>query len=86
MKKTLYDTLKETYESQGLKIDEDSWTEVVGYKKPTQEYWFDVWIPVKGSKRITLHYFFKDNKNVLDSFMMYSSDLVIEETNIEKIY
>ena len=86
MKKTLYDTLKETYEKQGFIIEEDSWIESVGYKKPTKEYWFDVQIPVKGSKRITIHYFFKDNKNVLDSFNMYTSDLVLEEINIEKIF
>ena len=86
MKKTLYDTLKETYETQGLKIEEGSWREPVGYKKPTMEYWFDVWIPVRDSGRITLHYFFKDNKNVLDSFNIYTSDLVIHEDNIEKIF
>lgn len=86
MKKTLYDTLKETYAKQGFIIEEDSWTEVVGYKKPTEEYWFDVKVPVKGNKRITLHYFFKDNKNVLNKFNMYASELVLEEINIEKIF
>ena len=86
MKKTLYDTLKETYEKQGFIIEEDSWIESVGYKKPTQEYWFDVQISIRGNKRITLHYFFIDNKNVLDSFNMYTSDLVLEDIYIEKIF
>lgn len=86
MKKTLYDTLKETYKEQGLKVEEGSWMEPVGYKKPTMEYWIDVWVPLKDDKRMTLHYFFKNNKNVVESFDIFTSETFIEERNITKIH
>ena len=83
-KETLYDQLVKSFREDGLTIEENSWTEFVGYKKPTKEYWFDVVVD-NFPKRYTTHYWFKGDKNKLLEVEFYECDLKIEEENFKKL-
>jgi len=83
MKLTLYSKLAEQFREMGFVVEQNDWTESVGYKKPTQEYWLDV-IQDKGSKRVRVHYWFGSNLNKIEGFQIFTSELVIEEQNIQR--
>lgn len=81
----LYDKLIAQFKELGFTVEEGSWIEPVGYKVPTIEYFFDV---VKNNMnprssigtKISVHYYFKNNKNKLHSFQIYHSEIKLVET------
>lgn len=81
MKKTIYDVLLENFIKNGMEVEEGSWVETVGYKKPTTEYWFDV-ILRYDDKKFSLHYYFKNNKNNIHYFKMYETIIEMVEREV----
>jgi len=83
MKLTLYSKLAEQFREMGFVVEQNDWTEPVGYKKPTKEYWLDV-IQDKGNQRIRMHYWFANNLNKIEDFQIFTSELVVEEQNTKR--
>ena len=81
MKKTIYDVLLQNFIQNGMEVEEGSWVETVGYKKPTTEYWFDV-ILRDDDKKLLLHYYFKNNKNNIHYFKMYETIIEMVEREV----
>ena len=84
---TLYDTMLKSFIDLGFEVEEGSWEEETGYDKPTQEYWFDITLlfDLFNKKKITGHYFFGADKNILTDHSVWTMDITIEETNSVKI-
>lgn len=81
--KTLYQQMVESFRNSGHDVNEQSWTERVGYDVPTEEYWFDVnFLPnvmKEGAIGYTSHFWFKDNLNEICSHSIYKNIYKIEE-------
>lgn len=82
---TLYSRLIQNFEEKGYVVETGFWTEPVGYKKPTKEYWFDITMSDDGKKRRKLHYWFKNNLNKIDKIELWECDLTTQEDNHTQI-
>jgi len=86
-KKTLYDQLLENFKELGYEIEEGSWTESVGYKNPTLEFWFDIVVSEEHSKyKQVLHYWFGSNKNKIKSIECWKTSYKIVVKDEIKIF
>ena len=82
---TLYDKLKVDLTKAGYKVAEGTWVEKVGYKKPTSEYWLDVTLKDEDNTELAMHYWFKNNKDVLLKVEVWISDYERVEKRARKI-
>ena len=86
-KKTLYDRLLENFKEMGYEVEEGGWTEAVGYKKPTPEFWFDVTVSEEKYKyKQVLHYWFGSNKNKILSVDCWRVELKVVEGDTIKLF
>ena len=85
MKTKLYDKLAANLEKAGYKVTKDSWTETVGYAKPTREYWVDVILKEEGNTRYMMHYWFKDNKDQILKLEFWKCKIKVEDYDYEQI-
>lgn len=85
-KTTLYDKLLQNFKDLGHTVVEDSWTETIGYKKPTEEFWFDVVVEDNSKERLSLHYYFKNNLNKIDHVQLFKVEYKIVESAPVKVF
>lgn len=82
---TLYDKLAANLEKAGYKVTKDSWTESVGHKKPTKEYWIDVILKEEDDVRYTSHYWFGSDRNQIKELQFWKCKIRIEEDHHERL-
>lgn len=81
----LIDRLEKALESANIPFERHSWTETVGYKKPTKEGCIDIELPTNGLNTITVHLFFKDGEKVLADVEVFENERAVRQIAINKL-
>jgi len=81
----LIDRLAEALKKANIPFERDSWTEYVGYDKPTKEGWIDIELPTEGLNTITVHLFFKDSERVLTDIEVFENKKEVTHTGTKKL-
>lgn len=74
-KVTLYKALIRKFKESGHRVNKGSWTETVGYSVPTKEYWFDVVLKKTKKVEITMHFYFRADKNSTPEIQMWTTTI-----------
>lgn len=72
-KVSLYKSLAKKYKDMGYKVNKGHWIESVGYDTPTKEYWFDITLKQTKKVEVTMHFYFKADKNSTPEVQMWET-------------
>jgi hypothetical protein len=81
----LIDALAEALKKANIPFERDSWTEYVGYDRPTKEGWIDIELPSEGLNTITVHLFFKDSEKVLTDVEVFENKKAVTQVGMKKL-